>query len=526
VKRAMKTGRNWKRRYFVLRNTTLCYFKTDQDLNSPRGEIPITSNTFVKESTYKKFSIELSTNRQVIVMCADTLSRQKEWLDALTHSIGLARTEIFPVSSKSEETQFTEEESKSNGGGSVSRATRLFNRLTTRRKSAESPTEMEVDQCSNFEAPPIRRSTYTFVTPATTFEVDRRYKFIKPVGTGAYGVVVSALDTEVNEKVAIKKVTRAFEDLVDAKRILREIKLLRHFDHENIIHVKDVLPPKSMETFEDIYIVSELMETDLHRVIYSKQKLSDDHIQYFVYQILRALKYIHSANVLHRDLKPSNLLLNSNCDLKICDFGLARGLEDTKLELTEYVVTRWYRAPEIMLACREYTKAIDVWAVGCIFAELLGRKPLFPGEDYIHQLQLITDVLGTPEEADLDFIKSEKAKRFMRNLPIRKPRALDSIYADRDPAALDLINQMLKFHPNKRITVDDALKHPYLASLHQPEDEPVHDKMFLFEDVIPDDDLEKSEIQNDILKEVLSFHPEEEHYLKPIKLKSSKNSYF
>jgi serine/threonine protein kinase len=116
------------------------------------------------------------------------------------------------------------------------------------------------------------------------------------------------------------------------------------------------------------------METDLHRIIYSRQPLTIDHIQYFVYQMLRGLKYIHAANVLHRDLKPSNILVNSNCDLKICDFGLARGVEDEQSgELTEYVVTRWYRAPEIMLACQDYSKAIDVWSVGCIFAELLAR---------------------------------------------------------------------------------------------------------------------------------------------------------
>src|ERR1700712_405325 len=125
------------------------------------------------------------------------------------------------------------------------------------------------------------------------------------------------------------------------------------------------------------------METDMHRVIRT-QNLSDDHCQYFIYQTLRALKAMHSANVLHRDLKPSNLLLNANCDLKVCDFGLARSAasqEDNSGFMTEYVATRWYRAPEIMLTFKEYTKAIDVWSVGCILAEMLSGKPLFPGKD-------------------------------------------------------------------------------------------------------------------------------------------------
>ena len=220
---------------------------------------------------------------------------------------------------------------------------------------------------------------------------------IRVIGSGAYGVVISAKDAKSpsEQACAIKMVPKAFSDEIDAKRILREIKLLKHFRHENIVSLIDMMPPnvKYLEDFNDVYMVADLMETDLHRIIYSKQKLSIDHVQYFIYQTLRGLKYIHSAQVLHRDLKPSNLLVNSNCDLKICDFGLARGVHakdderNATMLLTEYVVTRWYRAPEIMLACHEYSYPIDVWSVGCIFAELLLRKPLFPGEDYIDQVR-------------------------------------------------------------------------------------------------------------------------------------------
>ena len=147
----------------------------------------------------------------------------------------------------------------------------------------------------------------------------------------------------------------------------------------------------------------------MHRVIRT-QDLSDDHCQYFIYQTLRALKAMHSANVLHRDLKPSNLLLNANCDLKVCDFGLARSaanVEDNSGFMTEYVATRWYRAPEIMLTFKEYTKAIDVWSVGCILAEMLNGKPLFPGKDCEHfdtsqraMFMLIRKLRSSPAHSD------------------------------------------------------------------------------------------------------------------------------
>lgn len=222
---------------------------------------------------------------------------------------------------------------------------------------------------------------HSFVAGGATFTVPKRYEYIKVIGQGAYGVVCSANDKLKNRKVAIKKVPNAFADLIDAKRIVREIKLLNFYSHDNVVSLLDVMKPESRTGFEDIYFVTDLMETDLHRVIYSQQDLTDDHIQYFMYQVLRGVLYIHSSSVIHRDLKPSNLLLNKNCDLKICDFGLARALDTggTDNMLTEYVVTRWYRAPEVILNASNYTKELDIWSVGCIMAELLGRTPLFPG---------------------------------------------------------------------------------------------------------------------------------------------------
>jgi mitogen-activated protein kinase 1/3 len=355
-------------------------------------------------------------------------------------------------------------------------------------------------------------SFHSFKAGNHTFTVDTRYSLIRLIGSGAYGVVISAKDSTENKNVAIKMVPRAFNDEIDAKRILREIKLMKHLRHENIVNIIDMMPPLAsrVEDFRDVYIVADLMETDLHRIIYSKQSLSIDHAQYFVYQMLRGLKYIHSANVIHRDLKPSNLLVNSNCDLKICDFGLARGIHHDRtigktMLLTEYVVTRWYRAPEIMLACQEYSKGVDIWSCGCIFAELIKRKPFFAGDDYIDQLTLICEKLGKLQDHELDFITSEKARRFMRKLPNKPPPPLSRQFPGAPSDALDFMRKMVQIHPRKRVTVEQALAHPFLSQLHSPSDEPVAPKPFDFS--FENERLHRVRLQQLIWQEVGDFRP-------------------
>jgi serine/threonine protein kinase len=351
-----------------------------------------------------------------------------------------------------------------------------------------------------------------------TFYIDRRYTNLKEIGDGSYGIVASALDNSTGRMVAIKKIKNCFADLVDAKRILRELKLLRHFNsHENIITILDIMtyPPDRLD-FDDIYIVTNLMESDLERIIRSKQALTDQHFQYFLYQILRALKYIHSGNVLHRDLKPSNLLVNSNCDLAVCDFGLARGFQsEGKDTLTEYVVTRWYRAPELLCEAPHYGRAVDIWGVGCIFAELLVHEAFFQGSNPQHQLEAIVSKIGCPSRDKLNFVQSQAALQRILMYEGRRPPDFASFFPrNANPNAIDLLQRMLAFHPDDRITVQQALQHPYLAAFHGQMAEPTCGQTFDFDferEDGADIALSKVEVQALMYADMLSFRQGDPH---------------
>lgn len=349
----------------------------------------------------------------------------------------------------------------------------------------------------------VQKGKVKFNCSGTSFIVDDRYEYIKKIGHGAYGVVVAAQDKVLGIKVAIKKISNAFEDLVDAKRILREIRLLRFLNHENIIRILNVQLPPSRTGYRDIYIITDLMETDLHRVIYSRQELSDDHLQYFIYQSLRGLYYMQTANIIHRDIKPSNLLVNKNCELKICDLGLSRGYDLTSDNLTEYVVTRWYRAPEVILNSSNYNEKVDVWSVGCVFAELLGRAPLFPGEDYLDQVKRIIGILGTPDEDDMEFIGNPSALRFISKLPRRDKTKWNTIFPKATEESLDLLEMMLIFNPEKRATILECLRSPYFKDLHSPEDETIAAEAFDWS--CDDFELTKENLQKYVYEEAKKF---------------------
>ena len=457
--------------------------------------------------------------------------------------------------------------------------------------------------------------------PHGDFYINERYLPKKSIGIGAYGCVCEAVDLFLQQqqpqqqqesnndnnnnknkgkRVAIKKLSDIFQTRYEARRVFLEIEFMRRTNHRNVVRLvgldspimKTPLPrdtrrrrrksfgvsdgyreeeeeeeEEKEEDFSDVYLIMELMDTDLNQIIKSDQTLLRDHVIYFLYQTLLGLKHIHDCGILHRDLKPSNLLVNANCDLKICDFGLSRrakivdndeeidddtvmtppssyermdaarylvqrtsscssfksidnlvedvrkfaedeeeaksqgaGQERPDEGMTEYVVTRWYRAPELLVSNSTYTEKLDVWSVGCILGEMLKRQPLFPGSDYINQLILIVNTLGTPCENDMAEVESLKARKFIKSLndgaPIQKiPFA--AMFPQADPLTIDLLEKMLEFNPKTRISVTEALYHPLFDGLrdaHQIQKDYLDTHQFLASTVkvpIPNEDRNK-----------------------------------
>ncbi|KAI6188683.1 Nemo-like kinase [Aphelenchoides besseyi] len=286
----------------------------------------------------------------------------------------------------------------------------------------------------------------------------------RPIGYGAFGVVWSVTDPRNQKRVALKKMPNVFQNLASSKRVFREIQMLSTFHHDNVLGLLDILHPPNQHFFQEIYVLTELMQSDLHKIIVSPQTLTVDHVKVFIYQLLRGLKYLHSANILHRDIKPGNLLVNSNCILKICDFGLARIWDkNEQVNMTHEVVTQYYRAPELLMGARRYTGAVDIWSVGCIFAELLGRRILFQAQGPIEQLNHIVQLLGTPPIEAMKGACENARNHVLRNSS--RPYDVNQLAAKFPNAgsdAIKLLQGMLQFDPEKRFSVNDALCSPYL----------------------------------------------------------------
>uniref|UniRef100_A0A4W5N310 mitogen-activated protein kinase n=1 Tax=Hucho hucho TaxID=62062 RepID=A0A4W5N310_9TELE len=311
----------------------------------------------------------------------------------------------------------------------------------------------------------------------TIWEVPERYQTLSPVGSGAYGSVCSSYDVKSGLKIAVKKLSRPFQSIIHTKRTYRELRLLKHMKHENVIGLLDVFTPAtSLEEFNDVYLVTHLMGADLNNIV-KCQKLTDDHVQFLIYQILRGLKYIHSADIIHR---VSYIKLT----VSILDFGLARHTDD---EMTGYVATRWYRAPEIMLNWMHYNMTVDIWSVGCIMAELLTGRTLFPGTDHINQLQQIMRLTGTPPASVIS------------RMPSHEVRPL-TVFQE----TVDLLEKMLVLDTDKRITASEALAHPYFSQYHDPDDEPEAEP---YDQSFESRELEIEEWKRLTYEEICSFEP-------------------
>jgi len=395
-----------------------------------------------------------------------------------------------------------------------------------------------------------------------------RYEFIRYLGHGSYGHVAEARATsdhptlQAGTRCAIKKIPNVFDNEVDAKRLLRELRILRCLSgHDTIVSVFDVFTGDgNLTNFTTLVIVFEFSDTDLSKLFVSDQFFTLLHIQYISYQMCLGLKHMHSGNLVHRDIKPSNILVNENCTIKVCDFGLARCItenestpipgcselirsqtEDLDVQLqrtnfrkslTRHVVTRWYRAPEVILLhqTREFLAVIDIWAIGCILSELFqmitecqpnphDRRPLFQGKtcfplscndpwaynDPSDQLNVIFDILGTPSEEDILQLKNEKAQRYLRSLPKKPQRNLSAMFPNIPDVGIELLECMLRFNPENRITIDETLEHPFFNDVRDVEYEQnlTHQHMD-FEDV----PLSMQVIRELIIDEILLFNPD------------------
>mmetsp|Transcript_17880 Transcript_17880/g.39225 ORF Transcript_17880/g.39225 Transcript_17880/m.39225 type:complete len:452 (-) Transcript_17880:170-1525(-) len=406
--------------------------------------------------------------------------------------------------------------------------------------------------------------------PADRWKIPSCYEVKQLIGTGSYGSVCEAYDHDNRRLVAIKRIGHMFEDLIDCKRILREIAILSMLNHDHIVRIYDIVAPQNMRTFDELYIVMEICDSDLKKLCRTDVTLTPLHINTLLYNLLVGLKYLHSAGIYHRDLKPANCLVNQDCSVKICDFGLSRAIGEEqphlqalpntprgegqteadkptptplvphttrlKRHLTGHVVTRWYRAPELILLQENYTEAIDIWSVGCIYAELLGmlegtktddRGPLFPGSscfplspDHKHktdyryhtrgkhdQLNMIFNLLGTPSDADIEQLERDDAKRYIRCFTKREGEGMSSKFVNLDASSADMLERMLKFNPRQRIPVYEALEHRLFADIRDQAKETTAPEHVSLE-FEKEPDLDETLLRKYFCKEIRRYHSE------------------
>eukprot|EP00741_Cyanophora_paradoxa_P025593 tig00000383_g24697.t1 len=286
------------------------------------------------------------------------------------------------------------------------------------------------------------------------------FEKIHRIGEGTYGVVYKARDRTSGEIVALKKVRMDREKDGLPLTALREIKILKSLRHPNIVHLKEVAVGSKPDS---MFLVFEYCEHDLAKLLDNiRTPFSVSEVKCLILQILRGVAYLHDHWIIHRDLKLSNLLMNNQGEVKLADFGLARTFGLPLRPYTPKVVTLWYRAPELLLGDRNYSTAIDMWAVGCMFGELLNHTPMLPGKSEAQQLQLTFQLLGAPSEKIWPGLSELPGAKGMA-LPHQPYNNLAQKFRGHSALAVDLLNRMLTYDPRKRISAREALIHPYFA---------------------------------------------------------------
>jgi len=288
-----------------------------------------------------------------------------------------------------------------------------------------------------------------------------RYQKIEKVGEGTYGVVYKAKDVGSGQIVALKKIRLEAEDEGVPSTAIREISLLKELKDENIVRLLDIV-----HADQKLYLVFEFLDVDLKRYIetgnQNQKPISLQIVKKFTHQLNSGLLYCHSHRILHRDLKPQNLLIDNRYNLKLADFGLARAFGIPMRTYTHEVVTLWYRAPEVLLGSRHYSTAIDMWSVGCIFAEMaMQGVPLFPGDSEIDQIFKIFRILGTPNEDLWPGVSG--LPDYKPTFPQWSRQDLARIVSTLDENGLDMLKRTLTYDSAKRISAKRALLHPYFA---------------------------------------------------------------
>ena len=335
-------------------------------------------------------------------------------------------------------------------------------------------------------------------------DIGPRYRFLNHIGQGSYGIVSAYHDSVLNQRVAVKKMQKVKDD-VEARKILREIKILGHYRHEKIVKLHRIITRYDPQNNFKMFLVMDCFDSDLRNVMkHCAGQLTEDHKMFIMYQLVLGMNFLHSANLIHRDLKPGNILFNGETsEICICDFGFARTKTDDIFSITEYVVTRPYRAPEVMLTHGMYSKEVDIWSLGCIFYELLTGQHLFTPHNFIEHIKRMVEIFGTPDEDFWSYVDNEIARKYVLELGFFPKRRISQFIAGvKDPATLDLLDRLLEFDPRRRITIDEAFRHPYFAKVMDVSDvrpPPKDEADFSFE---YDLDLTYDELWAEILKEV------------------------